>query len=45
MGLSPNCTDESLKEFLLKEDEDICKMCPAQPNKVSDKEVFKLIEK
>tara|TARA_Y100000356_G_scaffold7440_1_gene5457 strand:- start:231 stop:1082 length:852 start_codon:yes stop_codon:yes gene_type:complete len=44
IGLSPNCTDESLKEFLLREEEDICGMCPAHPNKVSDKEIFKLTE-
>jgi hypothetical protein len=44
MGLSPNCTDKSLKDFLSREEEDICKMCPAHPNKVSDKEIFKLTE-
>ncbi len=39
-ALSPECTDGELKQFLLREEEEICRMCPAHPEKVSDKEVF-----
>ena len=44
-GISPTCSDRELEIFLKKEDEFICTMCPANPEKVSDKEIFKLKER
>lgn len=38
--LLPNCSDEKLFEFLNREEEFICNMCPANPNRVIDKEIF-----
>lgn len=43
-GLSPDSTDNELINFLYKKEESICGMCPANPEKVNDKEVFILRE-
>ena len=32
-------------KFLKKEEEFICNMCPANPEKMNDKEIFKIKEK
>jgi len=44
-GLTPNCTDNELNKFLKRKDEFICNMCPANPEKMNDKEIFKIKEK
>ena len=38
--LLPTCSDEKLSGFLNREEEFICNMCPANPNRVVDKEIF-----
>ena len=44
-GLNPTCTEDELDKFLKKEEEFICNMCPANPEKMNDKEIFKIKEK
>jgi len=38
--LKHTCSDDDLSNFLSQEEEFICNMCPANPNRVVDKEIF-----